>query len=264
MKPTTPPTRPTVIALHSSGAGPRQWEPYRALIDPAWRWIAPDLAGYGTATPWPVTTGTSLDDEARRVAAAIDDLGVDTVHLVGHSYGGSVALQVALAEPRRVTSLTLYEPVRFALLRGADDVLWREIVGTGRRIGALTLADRLHESARVFVDYWSGEGAWQRLSAPRQEALARRMPKVRAEFEALFDDAMPLQAYRALTMPLCLVCGTASPMPARRVAERLAQLTPRTELMRWPGAGHMAPVVQPERFAALLPCAQPASLRAAA
>jgi pimeloyl-ACP methyl ester carboxylesterase len=186
------------------------------------------------------------------------------VHLVGHSYGGSVALQVALTWPHRVASLTLYEPVRFALLRDHDPGVWNDIVSAGRRIGMLALAGRLHASAKVFVDYWSGEGAWQRLSEVRQEAIAQRMPKVQAEFEALFSDAMPARAFGGLAMPMRVLYGTASPTPARRVAERLAALQPRTELIRWPGADHMAPLTQVERFARLLPCAGPAVRQLAA
>jgi pimeloyl-ACP methyl ester carboxylesterase len=255
--------RPTVIALHSSGAGGRQWDPYRALIDPRWTWLAPDLLGYDAATPWPLGAPTSLEAEARRIGALIDTLDVDAVHLVGHSYGGSVALQVALQRPQRVASLTLYEPVRFALLRHADEALWQDIVRAGRRIGALALAGCLQASAQVFVDYWSGEGAWQRLSPSRQDAVARRMPKVRAEFEALFADATAPSACAALAMPLRVVAGTASPAPAQRVAERLVQWQPKAALLRWSGADHMAPLTQAARFAALLPCAQTA-LRTAA
>jgi pimeloyl-ACP methyl ester carboxylesterase len=253
MRPADDP-RPTVIALHSSGAGGRQWEPYRALIDPAWAWHAPDLLGYDAATPWPLGTTTSLEAEARRIGALIEALHAGAVHLVGHSYGASVALQVALQQPHDVASLTLYEPVRFALLRHADDALWQAIVNAGRRIGALALTGCLHASAQAFVDYWSGEGAWECLSTARQDAVARRMPKVQAEFEALFSDTTTPAAYRALRVPLRVVCGTTSPAPARRVARRLALLCARAELLELSGGDHMAPLAQPERFAALLPC----------
>lgn len=247
--------RPVVVALHSSGAGARQWQPYGSLVDPAWRWVAVDLLGYAGQSAWPLGGGTSLDAEARSIAARMEGFGDRPVHLVGHSYGGCVALQMALTWPQRVASLTLYEPVRFALLRGHDECAWRDIVSAGRRIGMLALAGRLHESARVFVDYWSGEGSWLRLSAARQDAISQRMPKVQAEFEALFTDSVPASAFSALAMPVRVVHGTVSPAPARRVAERLGTLLPHAESIRWPGADHMAPLTQIERFARLLPCA---------
>jgi hypothetical protein len=110
-----------------------------------------------------------------------------------------------------VASVTLYEPVRFALLCETDEPLWQAIVRAGRGIGALELAGLPLAAAQRFVDYWSGEGAWERLPASRQQAVALRMPKVQAEFEALFADRIPVAAYRALRMPVRVVCGSASP-----------------------------------------------------
>ena len=90
------------------------------------------------------------------------------------------------------------------------------------------------------------------------------MPKVQAEFEALFADPMSPAAYGELEMPVQLVCGCASPTPARRVAERLAGLLPQARLSRWSGADHMAPLIQVERFARLLPGVLPLAQEIAA
>ena len=85
------------------------------------------------------------------------------VHLVGHSYGGAVALQFALRWPGRVASLTLYEPARFALLtaagaagaaeaaRAAD--ARHEITTIANRFGLAVVSGRLHEAAELFADY---------------------------------------------------------------------------------------------------------------
>ena len=85
---------------------------------------------------------------------------------MGHSYGGSVALQMALLWPDRIKTLTLFEPVRFALLLADRDheAIGQAIVGVGRRIGWHALSGRLEEAAALFVDYWSGPGAWASLS----------------------------------------------------------------------------------------------------
>lgn len=238
---------PVIVALHSSGASGRQWDAWRRLPSTA-AWRTPELLGYDAGSVWPIGAGTTLDAEAQRLADLLA-AAPRGVHLIGHSYGGSVALQLALRWPQRVRSLTLYEPVRFALLRDADAGLWRSIVAFGREIGALVLQDRLAPAAKRFVDYWSGAGAWAALSGARQEAVAARMPKVRAEFEALFDDAVPSHAYRQLVMPVRVLCGTRSPLPALRVAERLAQACPAATLVRLEGLGHLGPIEAPARVA---------------
>lgn len=239
----------TVIALHCSGSSGRQWEAYRARLPAGTCLAAPDLLGSRPGEAWPADPALLLETEARRLAPLLytDPRGV---HLVGHSYGGAVALELARRWPQRVRSLTLYEPVRFALLRGdGDGTHWDDIVRVGRRIGALTRVDRPHEAAEVFVDYWSGPGSWQALPATRREAVAARMPKVRAEFETLFADPVPLADHAALAMPLHLVCGTRSPAPARRVVLRLAGACRRATLATLP-LGHMGPLEDPAGFAA--------------
>ena len=210
---------PVIVALHSSGASGRQWDGWRKRLPARAICHTPDLIGY---------------DAAGRPAGG--------VHLIGHSYGASVALQIALRWPGHVRSLTLYEPVRFALLRDADAALWRGIVALGRDIDALTLQGRLDEAAERFVDYWSRSGAWQALTLQQRQAVAARMPKVCAEFEALFEDELPPAAYRQLRMPLRLLCGTRSPRPALRVTERLAQHCPGATLVRLDGLGHLGPI----------------------
>jgi pimeloyl-ACP methyl ester carboxylesterase len=238
-----------VVALHSSGAGARQWAPWRPLWPAGTAVVMPDLIGYADAPGGAPPRAVTLDDEAQRIAGLVDARR-GGVHIVGHSYGGAVALRLALRWPDRVRSLWLYEPVLFALLRGGDEPAWHDIVSAGRAIGALARSGRLDDSGAMFVDYWSGRGTWAALPAARRRAVAERMPKVVAEFDALFDDDVAPTAYRAVNAPVHLLAGTRSPRPARRVAQRLATLLPSVRLQALHGLGHMGPLADPQRVAA--------------
>jgi pimeloyl-ACP methyl ester carboxylesterase len=251
--------RAALLCLHSSGGSGRQWKAYAAPLAPRFRIIAPDLLGYAGNGHWPSGTPASLDDEAQALAVLLPP---DGAHMLGHSYGGSVALQLALRWPERVKSLTLYEPVRFALLFGeqATETTGEAIVGVGRRIGMEVLSGALHAAAARFVDYWSGDGAWAALDERRRGALAQRMPKVHAEFEALFADRVPAAAYRRLTMPVRLLGGSRSPLPARQVLDRLEANLPNVTRATLAGLGHMGPVEAPERILPELDGLQAASL----
>ncbi|MET1081795.1 MAG: alpha/beta hydrolase, partial [Burkholderiales bacterium] len=191
-------------------------------------------------------------DEAERLAPHVPAGGVD---VFGHSYGAAVALQVALRWPERVRSLTLYEPVRFALLFGdsCTQTAGEWIAGIGHRIGLDVLSGNVRVAAERFVDYWSGGGTWTAMAPRQQHALAERMPKVHAEFVALFADRVPASAYRALAMPVHLLGGSRSPLPARMVLDVLAKAVPRATRTTLAGLGHMAPVTDPQRVAAGLP-----------
>lgn len=262
--PRRPAARPTLLMLHASGGSPRPWAPYAQALSARCTVLTPELLGYAGTAAWPTGTPASLDAEAEHLAPL---LHAQPVHLFGHSYGGAVALQIALRWPERVASLTLYEPVRFALLRQAPRAAqaYEDIVGVGRRIGMEVLSGTLHAAAERFVDYWSGEGAWRELGDGARDAIAVRMPKVQAEFEALFADRVPAAAYRALTMPVHLLGGSRSPLPARQVGARLAELLPNAGGLTLTGLGHLAPLTHPQRVLAALPdWLQPPALKAAA
>lgn len=245
------PARERLICLHCSGGTGRQWSPMVGAFADRFDVLTPDLLGYGGGARWPTGTPVSLDAEAHALAPLLQR---GPVHLFGHSYGGTVALQIALRWPERVSSLTLYEPVRFALLlrRPATQEAAEAIVGVGRRIGMAVLSGRLDDAAQRFVDYWCGDGAWARLGDGARRALAARMPKVQAEFEALFADRVPAGAYRGLTMPVQLIGGARSPLPARQVLDVLAGELPHAERRVLAGLGHMGPVDAAPRVLAAL------------
>lgn len=240
------PTRETLICLHSSGSSGRQWAPIAAALSSRFDVITPDLLGYAGTRPWPTGTPASIDDEAATLAPL---LNASPVHLFGHSYGGAVALQIALRWPGRVKSLTLYEPVRFSLLlrQAATAAAGEAIVGVGRSIGMDVLSGALEAAAAQFVDYWSGAGTWQQWPPRRRQVLAGRMSKVQAEFEALFADRVPAAAYSALAMPVHLMGGTRSPLPARQVLDVLAAHCRHATRTTLAGLGHMGPVDAPQR-----------------
>jgi hypothetical protein len=89
---------------------------------------------------------------------------------------------------------------------------------------------------------------------PRRRALqAAAMPKVHAEFQAIFADRVPASAYRDLPMPIRLIGGTCSPLPARMVLRQLAARISRVSVVTLVGLGHMAPITAADRVRAHLP-----------
>src|SRR5262245_41628107 len=111
-----PSSGPLVIALHCSGATGQQWQTLTRALGPAFTVTAPDLIGCGDNPHWSGKNPFELIDEARPIVDIVD-AWKGPVHLVGHSYGGGVALRLAVERPARIASLSLYEPTAFHVLR---------------------------------------------------------------------------------------------------------------------------------------------------
>ena len=97
---------PPIVFIHGFGADLNAWMFNQPALAARHRTIAFDLPGHGGSTKalaGPID-GTSLAADIDRALAA---LGVDRVHLVGHSMGGAIALHFAGWQPERVASLTL-------------------------------------------------------------------------------------------------------------------------------------------------------------
>lgn len=256
----------TVVLLHSSGSAGAQWRALAARLSPGYRVIAPDLYGYGGTAPWRGDRSFSLDAEAELVIALLEQAD-GWGHLVGHSYGGAVALHVAGRHRDRLRSLTLIEPVAFHLLKGTDAAAFAEITDVaGHVVRALACGAHMDGFGR-FVDYWSGPGAWAAVPADKRSAMAARLPKVALDFHATLNESAGLEAFRGMSVPTLLLRGAVSPRPTRRICELLAGTLPAARLDTVPGAGHMAPVTHRDfvnaRVAAHVEAMSQPALRAA-
>src|SRR3954463_14553535 len=85
---------PAVILAHCSGASHHAWAPLLAVLSDRYRVLAPDLLGYGRSEPWPVNARLHPWSDLGAVLA-LAELADGPVHLVGHSYGGTVAMEAA-------------------------------------------------------------------------------------------------------------------------------------------------------------------------
>jgi pimeloyl-ACP methyl ester carboxylesterase len=219
-----------------------------------YRVLAPDLLGYGRSAPWPRDAVLAPDAELGAVEALLDVAG-RPVHLVGHSYGGVVALNAARRYPRQVASLTLIEPVAFQLLRRADEPDgWGEIAALAERHLALVGEGRDAAAAEAFVTYWMGPKAWQQTPDAARDSAIRRVAKVAAEWRLMFAAEDDHKAIAAIDIPTLLVCGGRTRRPARRVVEILRQALPHARHHEIADAGHMSPLSHPAAVADAIRC----------
>jgi 4,5:9,10-diseco-3-hydroxy-5,9,17-trioxoandrosta-1(10),2-diene-4-oate hydrolase len=103
---------PAAVLLHGGGPGASGVSNYSRNIDALaqrFRVIVPDMPGYGRSAKG-VDQSDPIGYLADTIRGLLDELGIDTAHLIGNSYGGATALRLALDTPRRVDKLVLMGP----------------------------------------------------------------------------------------------------------------------------------------------------------
>jgi pimeloyl-ACP methyl ester carboxylesterase len=238
-------TGPAVVCLHANASSSSQWRALTELLAPRFRVLAADSYGAGKS-PLPPPGGARLKDEVALLEPVLARAG-ERFSLVGHSYGGAIALVAATMFPERVHSLVLYEPTLFALVEAQAPAEVDGIRNTvARAVAALDAGDPA-DAARHFIDFWMGPSSFDRMPERNREAIADAIVQVQGWKTALFDEPTPLAAFGALRCPVLLLTGSASPLSSRAVARRLVTVLPNVEVVELQGLRHMAPVTHPDR-----------------
>jgi pimeloyl-ACP methyl ester carboxylesterase len=235
------------MLVHSSVAGARQWRRLMDDLKGQFRVRAVNLFGYGRTPPWPPETTQSLDDQARLVEAALP-ANSEEVYLVGHSFGGSVAMKAAARLAGRVTKLVLLETNPFYLLAqsGRVDAFAEamEMRNCIKKFGAL---GEWETAAKKFADYWGGAGSWRNMSLERRTTFAEALKPNFFEWDSVTNETTSAEQWAALLpRATLLVWDPNTVFPIREIAAILHQSCPQWTCIEVPGGGHMAPLTRPD------------------
>src|SRR5215470_8740465 len=170
---------PLVVLVHASMAGARQWSSLSTGLEDRFRVRAVNLFGYGGTPAWSRAQPPMLDDYAALVAAVVPATE-RKLHLVGHSFGGAVAMQAAAHQLcGRVERLVLVEPSLFYLLeQNGQRAAFREISALASFTEHSIASGAVPDAAKRFIDYWGGSGSWAGMSDSKKSALLNLMPGV--------------------------------------------------------------------------------------
>ncbi len=244
-----PQDAPVVVLLHGFASALETWATVAPRLARTHRVISLDLKGFGwTDRP---DGDYSPPAQARLVLAVLDSRGVDRFAVVGHSWGSSVALSVALAAPDRVQRVALYDAWVF------EDQLpaffrWARVDGVGEALFGLFYKERADERlVRAFYDPTVVREAFVQeveRALERPGTVAAALAAARGQRFAELE-----QRWSTVKQPTLLLWGAQDAVSWLAFGERLAATLPDARLRVYPRCGHFPMIEAAEAsYAALV------------
>ena len=236
-----------VLLLHAGVADRRMWDPLVPALSHSFRVIRPDLRGFGES-PQPGEEYADADD----LDALLDSLGVGSAAVVGSSYGGRVAMELATAHPARVSSLVLLCSAYRGLEPSAEDAPVLDAYGEEEE--RLLEAGDLDGAVELTVDTWVRPEA-----GPDVRELVATMQRRAYEVQLAADEQDPPPSARrievdptALAVDTLVVSGAHDLDHFRAFAAHLGRQIPGAEWVELDWAGHLPSMERPDAVLALL------------
>ncbi|WP_134679749.1 alpha/beta fold hydrolase [Paracoccus ravus] len=232
------------LALHCMMGNASYWRPIAAELEDLVQITAPDMPGHGPAPAWHAGDLDYHTVVTRQTAALINR----PLDLIGHSFGATVALRIAVGAPEAVRSLTLIEPVLFAATDAPENAAQLA------EIRGLVAAGQATEATRQFLDIWGGLD-WASQTPASQERLTRQIALVVEGNDTLLHDSARILregGLESIDAPVLLVMGEHSPPVIPAIAEALAERLADVGRATIEGAGHMLPITHPAQLAGLI------------
>jgi pimeloyl-ACP methyl ester carboxylesterase len=237
---------PPLLLLHATLSSSRQLRPLASLLARRFSVVIADRRGSGQrlvdGPAMPIAVASHIDD----LVALARHCGLGPAVVVGHSYGGCVALELASRRPEFVAAVFAYEPPYGPLAPAGAQEHMAQVAS--RTLAAAADGD-LAAAALAFMEGVSGAAAVAALSPAARARIGRAGQGAVAD--ATLSGMRP-DGLGAISCPTRIVCGDASDPLYPAIAEALVARIPAASQGRLEGLDHMAPVLQPEAIAAAI------------
>ena len=239
---------PLVILIHGSVSDYREWEKQIGALAKHYRVVA-----YSRRFHWPNATpakdaDASVERQVDDLAALLRALGSTPAHIIGHSFGGAVALNFALRYPELVRTLVLVEPAVSSVLADTPENTEARKEGQAIRAKMKEAFDSgdAQRIVRTYADHVA-PGEFEKATTETREMLMANVHAFQLDFTAprpvlSCDDA------RRISAPVLVLSGDRSPLGLQRIAEATSNCIPKAGFIKIAGGTHWVQHDHPEEF----------------
>nr|WP_174822458.1 alpha/beta hydrolase [Ruegeria atlantica] len=239
-----------VLALHCTIAHSGAWAGLSAALGGEATFTAPDMPSHGRTSDWD-GHGDFFDQVTQLSAAHL----TEPMDVIGHSFGGMLALRLAVEFPDLVRSAVLIEPVFFAIAVQDAPELVRQHDDEAKPVSNALAAGDMEQAARLFNRMWGAQDGprWPDLPKRTRAGMIRGIHVVPAVDDALFHDQKGLLIPGVLdrvNLPFLILSGSETHPVMPAIGEGLARRLPNAKTGVVSGAGHMVPITHPDQTVA--------------
>ena len=165
--------------------------------------------------------------------------------LVGHSFGATVVLALAVKRPELVRSLALFEPVYFGLLNDAGHTGFQANQAQEAPFEVAIARGDMMGAAEAFLTRWGLPGEWEAMPQQAREVMASRMWVIPAQSPGIIEDGtirVRLDAVAQVKCPTLVMHGSKSPAIMAAITDVVSGAIPGGKGDVLEGAGHMLPI----------------------
>jgi pimeloyl-ACP methyl ester carboxylesterase len=235
----------TVVLVHGGWSDRNNWLPVVPELARSFSVVAYDRRGHGLSTR--DVPGTRRDQEDD-LAALIEGLAEEPVHVAGTSFGGSIALGLAARRPDLVRGIVAHEPPLMSVVAADPEISVQllAVQATIRAIRAQVERGDARGAAEQFVEEVAlGPGAWELLPQPLRETMVDSAPAFVAEQQDAAWADVELDELAAISSPLLISEGDESPPLFAPIVAKLAGAIGHAEVHTYRGAGHAPHLTHP-------------------
>jgi FAD/FMN-containing dehydrogenase/pimeloyl-ACP methyl ester carboxylesterase len=192
----------------------------------------------------------NLSTHAADLAAFIQALGIESAHLVGHSYGAALAALTAYQYPALVRSLSLGEPTLFPMLESRDGkMLWTELQTQFEAVRHLLRFGHNDHAIRKFLTAAVGLDVFDQLPEKTQSMVMDNLDTLELMLEGGFDfPAFTSSTARRISVPTILITGERSPRINHLISDLLVGCIPNATKQVLRDTSHGLQIENPDEF----------------